>query len=51
MSRSRRPSLLTILHSVKKIPPPPFDISKPVLYYPVGGLLGKLTVTAKLAPA
>ena len=29
---------------------PLFDILKPVLYYPVGGLHGKLTVTAKLAP-
>ena len=30
--------------------PPAFDISKPVLYCPGGGLHGKLTVTAKLAP-
>ncbi len=29
---------------------PVFDIINPVPYYPVGGLHGKLTVTAKLAP-
>ena len=42
--------LVPFRYSVKKFSPPPFDIPKPVLYYPVGGLHGKLTVTAKLAP-
>ena len=46
----RSPSFRPFRHSEKKILPP-LASSKPVLYYPVGGLLGKLTVTAKLVPA
>ena len=45
----RSPSFRPFRHSAKKILPP-LASSKPVLYYPVGGLPGKLTVTAKLAP-